>query len=270
MRTFRIAAIVVLLSGAYGLRAEECGLGNGSFEADGFIGDLNAKDPNGWDASVPAGKFMGYTTNTWPTDGDYNLKLTASWFVVFVAGEEATVSQEVLLDPVDQILFDLKLATQQSTPWDPNVCTAVVLIDGDVVWESDFGRADIRGEYPDQVFAIDNKYRDGQLHRLSLGLRMNTGGMFFEQYISHWDAVECTLRSDDGGPLFGDFNADGFVTADDLMLMSAMWLFDVPADSEYNLSGVDDVDSDGIVNFYDFAVFGDNWRSGPALEESPE
>lgn len=270
MRTFRIAAIVVLLSGGYGLRAQECGLVNGSFEADGFIGDIRVKDPNGWDANVPAGKFSGYITNSWPTDGDFNLKLVASWFVTFVAGEEATVSQEVLLDPVDQIQFDLKLGTQSSTPWDPNVCTAVVLIDDVVVWESAFAQPDIRGEYPDQAFTVGDQYRDGQLHRLALGLRMNTGGMFYEQYISDWDAVECTLRSDDEGPLPGDFNADGFVKADDLMLMTAMWLFDVPADDEYNLSGVDDLEANGIVNFYDFAVFSDNWRSGLMLEESPE
>ncbi len=270
MRTVRIAAIVVLLSAGHGLRAADCGLVDGSFEADGLIGDINMRDPNGWDANVPAGKFLGYVTNTWPTDGDHNLKLVASWFVTFVAGEEATVSQEVLLDPVDQIMFDLKLSTQQSTAWDPNICTAVVLIDDDVVWESDSAQPDIRGEYPDQAFTIADQYRDGQLHRLALGLRMNTGGMFFEQYISHWDAVECTLRSDDEGPLSGDFNADGFVEADDLMLMTAMWLLDVPADSEYNLSGLDDVDADGIVNLYDFAVFSDNWRSGRTLEESPE
>ena len=270
MRTLRIAAIVVLLSAGHDLGAEECGLVNGSFEADGFISDIRVKDPNGWDVNVPAGKFPGYITDTWPTDGDYNLKLVASWFVTFVAGEEATVSQEVLLDAVDEIIFDLKLETQPSTLWDPNVCTAVALIDDDVVWESDFGQPDIRGEYPDQAFAIDDQYRDGQFHRLALGLRMNAGGMFYEQYISHWDAVECTLRSDDAGPLPGDFNADGFVQADDLMLMTAMWLFDVPADDEYNLSGVDDVDSNGIVNFYDFAVFGNNWRSGLTLEESPE
>ncbi len=270
MRTFRIAAIVVLLSAGTGLRAADCGLVNGSFEADGFISDIRVKDPNGWDANMPAAKFPGYITNTWPTDGNYNLKLTASWFVTFVAGDEATVSQEVLLDPIDEIMFDLKLETQQSTPWDPNVCTAVALIDDDVVWESDFAQPDIRGEYPDQTFAIDDRYRDGRPHRLALGLRMNTGGMFYEQYISHWDAVECTLLSDDGGPLPGDFNADGFVAADDLMLMTAMWLFDVAADDEYNLSGVDDMDPNGIVNFYDFAVFSDNWRSGLILEESPE
>ncbi len=270
MRTFRIAAIVVLLSAYTGLRAAECGLVNGSFEADGLIGDIRVKDPNGWDASVPAGRFSGYVSNTWPTDGSHNLKLVASWFVTFVAGDEATVSQEVLLDPIGQITFDLKLETQPSTPWDPNVCTAVALIDDDVVWESDFGQPDIRGEYPDQAFTVDAQYRDGQPHRLSLGLRMNTGGMFYEQYIGQWDAVECTLRSDDEGPLPGDFNADGFVTADDLMLMTAMWLIDVPAGDEYNLSGVDDVDADGMVNFYDFTVFSDNWRSGLMLEESPE
>lgn len=270
MRTFRIAAIVVLLSVGGGLRAEECGLANGGFEADGLIGDIRVKDPNGWDANVPVGKFSGYVANTWPTEGNYNLKLVASWFVLFVAGDEATVSQEVLLDPIDQIVFDLKLETQASTAWDPNVCTAVALIDDDVVWESDFGRADIRGEHPDQAFAVDNKYRDGQLHRLALGLRMNTGGRFFEQYISQWDAVECTLRSDDEEPLAGDFNADGLVTADDLMLMATMWLFDVPADDAYNLSGVDDVDANGIVNFYDLAVFGNNWQSGLTLEEPPE
>ncbi len=270
MRTFRIAAIVVLLSGGYGLRAADCGLMNGSFEADGSIDDLREKDPNGWATDVPAGKFSGYITNTWPTDGAYNLRLVAIWFMTFVAGDEATVSQEVLLDPIDQITFDLKLETRQSTPWDPNVCTAVALIDGDVVWESNLAQPDIRGEYPDQTFAIDDQYRDGQLHRLSLGLRINTGGMLDEQYISHWDAVECTLRSDDEAPLPGDFNADGLVTADDLVLMAAMWLLDVPADDEYNLSGVDDVDANGIVNFFDFAVFGSNWRGGLTLEESPE
>ena len=270
MGRLRVTVIVVLLAVGNSLGAADGGLVNGSFEDDGLIGNINNTDPNGWDVDVPPSKFIGYVTSTWPTDGAYNLKLTASWFVTFLAGDMATVSQEVLFDNVNRVTFDVRLATQESTAWDPGICTAVVLIDDDVVWESDFASFDIRGEYLDRSCVIDDQYRDGQPHRLALGLKMNTGGMFFEQYISEWDAIECSLSPDDGEPLAGDFDADDFVGVEDLMMMATLWLVDIPSDSPYNLSGYDDVEADGIVNFYDLAVFGDNWRTGTIQEESPE
>jgi hypothetical protein len=252
------------------VRAADCGLVNASFEADALISDVRVQHPSGWDASLPAGMFSGSVVSSEPTDGLYSLRLSTIWFVTFSGGETATVSQIALLDSVDEIVFDLKLATSgRAVGWDPNVCTAVVLIDEDVIWESNFARADIRGDYPDQVAPVDEKYRDGGLHRLSLGLRMHANGVFFEMYDSYWDAIECRLRDDSGDFLPGDFNRDGFVGASDMMMMAEMWLADVPADSALNLGAGDEEDPNGvvgIVNFFDLAVLGENWLGSSLVQ----
>lgn len=268
-----IAAVMLLLSMGDGLRAADCGLVNGGFEADEAVGGILSKSPTGWDVNLPAGKFSGWIESSWPTEGGYNLLLTANWLMTFSGGEMGTVSQELSLAGVSEIIFDLKLRTSESAAaWDPNICTAVVLIDDDVVWESNFARADIQGEYPDQVCVIDTRYKDGQPHRLAFGLRVNTGGMFFEIYESYWDAIECVSDSGPDGGVFlpADFDADGLVDARDLMMMAATWLAEVPADSMLDLGTGATEDPNGvlgIVNFIDLAVFGRNWRGSSLVQE---
>lgn len=260
----RVTAVVILLLAGEGLA--DCGLVNGSFEQDEWIRDVTVQDPNAWDVDMPAGKFRGYVLSDWVTDGQYNLTVQSEWFVPFVAGETATVSQELVLTDTGQILFDLKLETLGSAAWDPNVCTAVVLLDDDVVWESSFADSDIRGEYRDQAVLVDRRYRDGQPHDLSLGLRIHDDGMLFERYVTHWDFIQCTSVCGGGGLLAGDFNGDCFVAAEDMLLMAGIWLGDAGPESPYNLSDIDNELYGDIVNFYDFAVFADNWRGSSLVQ----
>ncbi len=267
MRTSRITAAVTLL-----LSAEQCliaadGFVNGSFENNGSIGDLRVKAPDAWDVNVPAGKFSGRVVSGWHTDGQYSLSLRANWFVTYAGGEMATVSQMLVLDDVGRIGFDLKLKTLNNSAWSPGVCTAMVLIDDDAVWQSNFAQADIQGEYPDQTCKVDGRFRDGQSHRVSLGLKMHVAGMQFETYECYWDGMELLAPAGDGEePLAGDFNHDGYVDAGDLAMMAATWAAEVPPQSEYNLSAIDDGDLGGIVNFFDLAVLGGNWLSGSVQE----
>jgi hypothetical protein len=256
------AVVVLLLAGSFA-GAADCGLSNAGFEDDGQINDITVVSPSGWDVNFPAGKFRGYVSSGWATEGRYSLTLYSNWFVAFTAGDTAIVSQEVILDATERVNFDVKLSTLGFTRWDPNVCTAVVLVDDDVVWESDFGVADIRGEYLDQTFAVDAKYRDSEPHRLGVGLRMRATGSPNEKYASSWDSIECVPV----GP-GGDFNSDGLVDVHDLMSMAAMWLRKVPSDSPYNLSTFDDAeDFTGRVNFYDLAIFSQRWRTADLVQE---
>lgn len=260
----RVTAVVILLLAGEGLA--DCGLVNGSFEHDEWIRDVSVQDPNAWDVDMPAGKFRGHVLSDWVTEGQYNLTLQSEWFVPLVAGETATVSQEVALAGVGEIIFDLKLDTLGFTAWDPNVCTAVVLLDDDVVWESSSTGSDIRGEYRDQAVRVDRRYKDGQPHRLALGLRIHNDGMLFERYVTHWDFIQCTSVCGGGGLLAGDFNGDCFVGAEDMLLMAGMWLGDIAPESPYDLSDIDKEQYGDIVNFYDFAVFAGNWLGSSLVQ----
>ena len=262
-----ILAICSLLCAVSVLQADVCEIFNNSFELDDNITDIASTEPNGWDVNMPAGKFRGYVLSDWPTDGQYNLTLYTLWFVNFTAGEKALVSQQVDLKDVQEIIFDLKLHTSESSAWDPAVCIPILMIDDNVVWQAD-AKADIRGEYPNQSYTIGDKYRDGNPHRLSLGVKVNVAGMFFERYITQWDSIRCTLFCNGFGLLAGDFDRDCSVDANDLELMASAWLTEVPSYSRYNLSRVDDADPNGVVNFPDFAIFADNWLdSSGAIEQ---
>jgi hypothetical protein len=259
MRNAKLAAsAVVLFVAATGWA--DCPLLNGSFE-DGPVENLRLVDPNHWDANVPQGKFRGQVLNDWPTDGRLNLTLVSEWFVPIEPNDMATVSQELVLDGVAAFVFDVRLYTLGSQPWDPNEAAAMVLIDDDVVWESPSETFDAPREYLDQTFEVDPKYWDTQPHKLTLALRINRGGSLWERYVADWDRIACTVLCGGGGVLAGDFDRDCFVDRDDLMLMSVHWLTQVPVDSPYNTSSFDDTESHGTVNFYDWAVMADHWLS---------
>lgn len=252
--------VAVLLAAGHCAGAAGGNLMNYSFEDDGPIHDLRVSDPNGWDVNLPAGMFRGNVYSDWATEGHYCLTLGSDWFVTFTGGETATASQEIALTGTGEIVFDLRLNTVGGYgPWDPNVCAAVVLIDDDVVWQSGFPKADIRGVYLDQVVPVDGVYRDGQPHRLSLGLKVLSGGMLFEKYSSQWDAVECVSICGGGGLLPGDFNGDCFVNTEDLAVLAADWLHgDEASPGRCNLMDNDE-DFIGKTNGGDFAVLAGHW-----------
>lgn len=266
MRKVKIigVTIVVLLAGSWA-RAEVCGIVNGSFEDDGYIADITVTEPNGWNVNMPVGKFRGYVYTDWATDPydpnnpgpNYSLTLYSQSFMTFAAGDMATVSQQMDLTDVDEVVFDLMLDKNKS--WDPNVCTAVLLIDDDLVWESNSVGSDVRDEYLDQAYTVEGKFKDGSPHKLSLGLRVNVAGMLFDRYYTYWDFFECVSYCDGNGLLDGDFNRDCYVDANDLELMADVWLDEVGRYDRYNLFRSDEIDPNGIVNFLDFAIFAYNW-----------
>ena len=264
-----IGAMIVALFAASWANADICELINGSFEDDGTIGDIMAQEPNGWDVNMPSGKFTGNTDASWSTDGRFSLAMSSRWFTAFDANDAAIVSQDVFLDDVNEITFDLKLGTYTGLAWDPNNATAVVMIDDVIVWEPNRASADIRGEYIGQSCAVEDKYRDGNPHKLSLGLKINidTVAGFFDFYRVWWDSIECVIYCDGGGLLAGDFNRDCYVSVDDLQQIAVVWLLEVDSGDIHNLYRDDDLAGYGTINFYDLAILADNWLLSSIMEQ---
>ncbi len=252
---------MVTLSGTNWAQTNICGIVNDSFEDDGPIDDITAREPNGWDANVPSGKFVARIDGSWSAGGSYSLFVASNWFVTFAAGDRTTVSQQVYLTDVNEITFDLKLDTYSTLAWDANVATAVMLIDGEVVWEPNSATSDLRGVHRDQAYAVEDKYRDGNSHTLSVGVKINVDapGGFFEKYRVWWDSIGCTVFCNGGGLLAGDFNQDCRVDINDLKLGAAVWLSEVPSYDRHNLFRDDDLVGYGTMNFSDLAIFAQNW-----------
>ncbi len=253
-------AIMVTLSGTNWAQTNICGIVNGSFEDDGLIDNITAREPNGWDANVPSGKFVASVGGSWTADGRLSLFVASNWYTTFAAGDRATVSQQMYLTDVNEITFDLKLDTYSTLAWDANVATAVMLIDGEAVWEPNRAASDLRGVYRDQAYAVEDKYRDGNSHTLSVGVKINVDTPAdFERYRVWWDAIGCTVFCNGGGLLAGDFNHDCRVDIDDLKLGAAVWLSEVPSYDRHNLFRDDDLAGHGTMNFPDLAIFAENW-----------
>jgi hypothetical protein len=248
--------VMVMLLAANYIQAEVCRIVNGSFEYDGLIDDITKKEPNGWDVNMATDKFSGYIHRDWTTTGNYNLTFSSNW-TTFAAGDMATVSQEVDLTEVNEVIFDIKLETDWLA-WDPSKCTAVVMIDDDVVWDSTHLEPNEAGD-PNQTYAVENKYRDGNLHKLSLGMRINTTGKIYQSYITHWDSIKCTLYCGGGGLLPADFDRNCYVDANDLKLIAELWLETIEPNDKCNLFHGDDSAGSGFINFPDFANFADLW-----------
>ncbi|OHB57944.1 MAG: hypothetical protein A2173_02125 [Planctomycetes bacterium RBG_13_44_8b] len=250
-------------------RASAFEIVNGSFEDDGPIDDITKQDPNGWTANVPSGKFTAKTDASWSTDGNFSLNIVSRWYTAFAAGDMATVSQQIALNDVNEIRFDVRLNTYAGSTWDPNEITAIVMIDDQIVWEPNNTATDIRGTHLNQVYAVEGKYRDDNLHILSIGLKVNVDmpGGFPEFYRSWWDSIECTFLCGGGGLLAGYFNRDCSVDIKDLELAADHWLAVVPFDDPYNLFKDDDLDPYGVVDFFDFSILADNWQLSSYLEE---
>jgi hypothetical protein len=261
-----VGTIMVMLLAANLTHAGVCEIVNGSFEDDGPINDITTQDPNGWVVSVPAGKFVGKADASWSTDGNFSLHIFSQWFEAFAAGDVAAVSQQVYLTDVNEIRFDVNLDTYSGFEWDPNMATAVVLVDDVVVWEPNAASLDIRGVYLDQTYTVGEEYRDDNLHKLSFGLRVNvdTEDGFFEFYRLWWDSVDCTLYCNGGGLLAGDFDRDCVVDMNDLKLAADAWLDEVDPYDRRNPFRGDNLAGSGTINFYDFAVYAEGWTGDAA------
>ena len=257
--------MVMLLAGNL-VRGEDCGIVNPSFEDDGRIDDISVRAPTGWSVDMSGGKFSGYidtySRTGWATDALYSLVMHTNK-VQFLAGEMATVGQEVNLSDTAAILFDVKLDTSSAViPWDPCVCTAVILLDGDVVWESN-SVGTIKGEYLDQVYVVGHEYRTAEPHTLAFGMRINQDIRFYvtKVYVTQWDMFQCSPCTGPG-VIEGDIDGDCCVDANDLMLLAGAWLSDgVDPNDKVNLfHGDDDPTSYATVDFRDFANYAAVWE----------
>lgn len=232
---------------------------NGSFERDREgITDIKVVAPQRWcDVSWPddPDKFEGYVGTSWQSDGSYCLTLYVQP-IPTNAGDMLKVSQEVYLEDVNEITFDLKLSSALSfLPWEPAIRTAVVQIDGNDVWKSsDWWPPDENGEYRNWPIEVNDVYKDANLHTLSLGIRTIVDDEPEVEYYADWDFVRFDTHYESSDYLPQDIDQDYYVDIYDLALLTGQWLVKDP-NEEYDLFE----DEDNIVNFRDFAVFADGW-----------
>ncbi len=254
-----IKAVIIMLAFASYIRADVSVIVNGSFEDDGQINNITAPEPNGWDVNLPPDQFDGWVFDEWVTDGSFNLTLYSDSFQAFEVNDIATLSQEVILWDVNNIIFDIELDTSGNNVWDPNKRTAVLMIDDEVVWESNDVGPDVRDEYFNQTVNVSGLY-DAGLHKLSLGLRADVNEVPTSiKYYTEWDFIRFDLHCGDVGFLDGDFTRDCYVDANDLRILVQVWLQEVDPYDKYNLFSGDDLEPYGVINFYDFAVFFETW-----------
>src|SRR4030042_1018361 len=230
---------------------------NGSFENDGIVNDIAVEAPRRWcDVNVPSGKFGGWIGAGWNTHGNYSLSLYSE-YASFTAGEMATVSQQVYLADVKQIIFDLRLGTVAGYAWDPAKRSALVLIDGNVVWDSDSLIPNISGEYLNQIVDVDEIYKNTSPHTLSLAMRVDVAGTeWFFRFLAQWDFVKFDTYCGGFGYLPEDLNLDFYVDLLDLKLLAEQWL-----DEELNVEFDLFRDDEDILNFSDFAAFASYWQT---------
>lgn len=254
-KTTVTAAVMVMLLLAQRTQAGVSLIMNGSFESDGIINDIAVKAPQRWcDVNIPSDKFGGWVNTLWKTHGNYSLSLY-SGFVTFTAGDMITVSQQVYLTDVNQIIFDLRLGTIAGYLWDPGKRSALLLIDGNVVWDSSDWMPDASGEYRNQMVDVNEIYKDAGPHTLSLAMRANVSEIeWFFQYLAQWDFVKFDTHCGGFGYLPEDLNHDCYVDMLDLKVLAGQWL-KVDAKGEYDLY------PDGIVNFGGFARLANKWMS---------
>lgn len=256
--TFITAAIVILLFGPW-VQAGVSIVHNGSFENDGTIGDIATKAPQYWcDVNLPGNKFSGYVNTVWWTHG-YNdsdgnsLTLYSKALAKCNAGDMAMVSQQIYLADVNQIIFDLKLTSSSGT-WDPNKRSAVVLIDGDDVWNSSNWAPDSNDEYRNQTVDVNEIYKDANSHTLSLAIKSDVNETLYPyvEYMTRWDFVKFDTHCGGFGYLPEDFSQDCYVNFLDFAMLADHWLEENPPD-EYDLV------EDGAADEYDLMVFADGW-----------
>lgn len=266
-------AMVMLLFGNW-TQAGVSVVKNGSFENDGSINPITTEDPPQYwcDVNIPSDEFGGKVDTVWSTHGyngddHYSLTLYSKALGECNDGDMAMVSQQVYLDKnVNKIIFDLKLSSSYSpSPWDPNTRSAVVLIDGHPVWDSNDSEPDSNDEYRNQEVDITdvNGIGDANLHTLSLAIKSNVNEAFpsYVEYRAHWDFVKFDAHCGGFGYLPGDLNQNCYVDMNDLGLLADQWLTEEP-NYIYDLFQ----DEDDIVNFLDFAILADGWMDNTDWE----
>jgi len=257
--TVIVAGMAVLLLG-FVAQAGVSLVVNGSFENDLYINDITQDVPYAWvDVNIPQGKFGGYVGDDWNSDGDYSLTLYVS-DVATEVGDKAMVSQQVYLTDatadVNYINFDIKLCSTLSFfPWEPNMRSALVLIDDVVVWDSNtLGESPTGdGQYLDQQIELDG-YDTGP-HKLTLAIRINEDiPSPVVAYHAKWDFLRFDAHCEGYGYLPEDFDHSCYIDMGDLVILAGRWLNESPG-GKYDLYR----DENDAVDFYDIAVLAGKW-----------
>jgi len=254
-RVIVFAAFAVLVFFAGRAQAQVSVVMNGSFENDGVVSDVSAGLPERWEmVDVAEGQFAGWIDEDWSTHGRYSMTLYSRPTGMFEAGDVCRVSQQVYLQDVEEIIFDIRLDTDWSgIAWSNEKRSAQVLLDGQVLWDSVLLGPDADGEYSVVVDGID--VNDANEHTLSLAMRANVSeAKPYVAYIAQWDFVKFDTHCGGFGYLPQDLSRDCYVDMTDLKLLAARWL-STSADYPYDLAP----DVEGCVNLADFTVFSDRW-----------
>ncbi|MCX5635830.1 MAG: hypothetical protein NTW55_08335 [Planctomycetota bacterium] len=263
------AAVIIMMLLTNYILGSDSTLVNGSFEADGVIADLSGEDtPTGWtDVNMPVDVngmdlFGGYVYNDWVTNGKLNLTVYSVLNRTFNINDRASVAQYVYLTDVNAIWFDLELVTDSvSRAWDPNVCTAVLEIDNVPVWESPSDKADVRGQYRNQMYSVNPMYNDNILHKIALVLRINVVRKLVFIHYAEWDNIRLSLFTQACGGYgypTGDFNHDCVVDFLDYAVLAEEWLNETDPCNPNHICDLYHSDY-GVINFRDFAVYAKNW-----------
>lgn len=251
------------------VQAETCEIVNSSFEDDGYIADITVKEPNGWDVNIPdTGDFGGYVPfHEHNTHGNFNLCLYTNRYATLDVNDPciATVSQEIYFSDAnkitDQIIFDLALDTYFGRPWEPNV-TAILLIDDEIVWDSNSAGIVALGNYNDITYDVNHIYIDDNPHKLSLGVMVNVETSIYlknDWYETHWDYIECNACCGGFGFPLGDFSRNCCVNFIDFAMLANHWL-------EENPPWPYDLVENGIIDYNDLEVFVENWLKCGCVE----
>lgn len=260
---FITAVTAILLFGGWA-QAGVSVIKNGSFENDGrTINPVTEDDtPQYWgNVNIPSDRFGGYVSPAWsthPYDGDANsLTLYSKYDGKCNYGDMAMVSQRVYLEDVNKIIFDLELSSSAGG-WDPSKRSAIVLIDGIVVWDSN----DPNDCVPDEngecrnAEVNDIEINDANSHTLSLAIKSNVTEAFkpYVEYRTRWDFVKFDTHCGGFGYLPQDLNRDCYIDFFDFAILAGRWLQPDP-DYKYDLFE----DEDNVLNEFDLMVFADYW-----------
>ena len=224
---------------------------NGSFEDNNDLIDITEDPLVGWDANIHD-NFMGETWD-WNSDGQYCLKLSSEGFynADFVAGQQATVSQQVDLTDANKIIFDIYLSSYFYENWDGTKFTAFINIDNSPndIWTS---AIDANGLYYDVNIPVD--FLTGT-HTLYLGIRAEVTGDLLDYYEAYWDFVKFDTYCGGRGYLASDLNLDCYVDFIDFGLMANKWFRSdlTPADNYL------DLEPDGSMNMFDITILAEQW-----------
>ncbi len=265
-----IAVVMIVLLSGNRAQGGVSVIVNGSFEDDDRINDITVDMPHGWyDVYWSGDNFGGWVNDDWSTyvDGGYSLTLYSRSYRNIEAEEMIMISQQVYLEDVNHIVFDIKLGTEYSSiSWEPDRRTAILLIDDNIVWSSDELELNQSGEYTVDVNeGRIEEYKDEASHKLSLAMKSDIDEYPYLQYWAQWDFVKFDAHCGGFGYLPEDLDQSCYVDMNDLKILAERWLTEKPS-NKYDLYE----DDQDIINLPDFAVLANAWLENTDSKNWPD